>query len=193
MKWTIINLSLSLLILLLSSCTDEVKQYQSDLAEQQEQFVKTVETSKLRYQIQYQPLGMQVMRASKDSEGATVDINQFAGHRYFKLSIQAKNGKSLEKSIDAETLNQLQFHSQKRFYLKSSTETLPCMLYHAMPTGFQSKGLELILVFQDPEVKLDDSSSRDLTFVFEDDLLSQQTITATFLAVDFNELPKLKI
>lgn len=165
------------------SCTDEVISYQAELSAQQEKLVKTVRVGDVQYQIKYQPLAMQILRAQQ-GESTPIDAKQFAGHRYFNLRIQLTNGKDIAKNIDSKTLNQIQFHSQKKFYLKRGSERLPCVLYHVLPTGFQSRGVEMILVFQDPEVEFNDQSSQDLTFVFEDDLLSQQVIETTFLATD---------
>lgn len=176
----------------LANCSNEVskEQYPTALSKQKEGLNKVIETPNFVYKVSYQPIAMQLLKAG---DGEAVSIDDFLGHRYFNLSIEAKSQKTLDKILEAKQLTALKFHSQKKFYLKTDTETMPCVLYHALPAGVRGHQQEMILVFQDNEVQIDDSSTRDLTFVFEDDLLSNQMISTTFLAKDFNQLPKLKI
>lgn len=159
---------------------------------EQSAYRKHISGQQLDYVITYQSLQQQVERARTRLNAQEVR-QQFAGHRYISLQLKPHDGKPLEKSLASNTLNELQFHSKDKFYLASTTDTLPCRLYHVIPSTLPQRGMEIVLVFSDPESGLSDASANDLTFVFEDDLISNRTISATFSAADLSRLPAISI
>ena len=194
------SLFLLLFVFTICSCTNDKtttpKTYFSALANHQKHITKSVDVGNYQYKISYQPIAKQLLRAVKqtdDYDKIQQAIPDFTGHRYFVLNISRSDGIDIKKELSPSQLQQIQFQSQPAFQLMMGGQKFPCQLYHYVSTGLPQQGIEIALVFADPAIDFSDQSETDITFLFEDQVFSNQIIAATFQAEDFNQLPTLKL
>jgi len=154
------------------------------------------------YQVQYKPVQYIAIREALSEGKINNDIinkklRELGQYYYFTVQISSEDGKTpmLKYNLKStgeyyQRLNYFVSYAQSDFTLLNGYDTIPCTLYHFEENYNLTPFNRMVIGFENPNNK---AVMKDLTLIFNDNILNTGIVEFTIESKKIKKIPKLKI
>lgn len=179
-----------LMCLLMSSCGQDTEKYSSYLKTEENGLSIYKNYGDIRFVVRYMPIAYQALKDKANS------LDAYYGHQYFSMQLQTTNGQDLQAFLEDKYGEEHQdkwqaflFRLQQKFSVKIGAQNLPCALYHASIAPMDKSSAQLMFVFKDEVQDRTADFTQDMSFVYKDEIWTEEQQTFTFQSQDLNAIP----
>ncbi len=168
-------------------------------------FIQQVHVANLMIEAFYQPPNYVALMQSKPGSAVKVSVHKNlerqSGFCQFMVALRATSGLPIDKELaklsgDPDSLELKKQHMlyrlEKSFTVLTENDSLPCVFYHAQPTGQVDNAYRFILAFESDARALPSNKREGLRLVYRDSLWFHRKFEFVFNQETILNAPKLK-
>lgn len=160
----------------------------------------TEQVGQYRFQLQYKPADFVIANEQKKTELATSLVErrreQLQEMQYFNLRISGlgNNANPTESETTTAQSNEdrrdfFSFQFGSHLLLADGADTIPCTLFHMIPSGTDTQVADFVLGFEAPEQNMTEASAK--TLLIDGQPFGTETIGLTITSTSIHHIPTL--